>query len=344
MPRSRYPHPARIQSLLFDRDLFTVAKAKDWAHRHGFRYGQVEEGPTTIRLRQFDPSECAPGTFGTKPLREGVQAVFCGHRRNPPPLLVVYNPPARGGVQTMNITVHNPRYRRRNPEESRDIPALLLQRALSSRKRNDPDPDHHHRAMPPVVVVSPNPIRRRRRNEPDPNPRRRRNEPDPNPRRFRIRRRRNEPNPRRRNPLLPPAQEWIELASDGAAAVVGGFFAGKLSEMFLKEQEGNRWIAAVKRLLIGFIGMSVLRPVSSRFARMFAVGAAVSALQPIIVPYIQIGPFAPQPAPAPASTPPSTSTPPSSGTSGIYPVEQTVLPDLAGIYAADQINVTEPSF
>lgn len=320
MPRSKYPHPARIQSLLFDRDQFSVERAKDWAHRHGFRYGQVEVGPTTIRLRQFDPKECAPGTFGTRPLREGVQAVFCGHRRNPPPLLVVYNPKRDGG-ETMRVTVHNPR--RRNPESS--LPSLLLERALERRKRNEPD------RQPPVIVVSPNPprryFRRRRRNEPD---------PEPNPRRYRLRRRRNEPNPRRRNPLLPPAQEWIELASDGAAAVVGGFFAGKLSEMFLKEQEGNRWIAAIKRLLIGFLGMSVLRPISGRFARMFAVGAAVSALQPIIVPYIQIGPFAPQPQP-PAGSPPS-------GTSGIYPVEQTVLPDLAGIYAADQINVTEPSF
>jgi hypothetical protein len=108
--------------------------------------------------------------------------------------------------------------------------------------------------------------------------------------------------------------------------------------MFLKEQEGNRWIAAAKRLFVGFLGMSILRPISSRFARMFAVGAAVSALQPIIVPYIQIGPFAPQPAP-----------PSGGGTSGIYPVEQTVLPDLAGIYsvgsvAAPDINISEPSF
>jgi|GEM_PF-3550808 len=314
--RSRYKYPARIQSLLFDRDLFTVTSAKDWAHRHGFRYGDVEVGPTTIRLRQFHPDECAPNTFGTREIREGVQAVFCGQRRrNPPPLLVAYNPEHRGGG-SMQVTVHNPRRiyrRRRNP----DIPGLLLQRAL--RRKNDPDPDFR---TPPVVVVTPNPVHRR-------------NASNPNPRRLRWRRRRNEPNPRRRNPLLPPAQEWIELATDGAAGVIGGFFASKISEMFLKEQEGNRWVAAIKRLLIGFLGMSILRPVSSRFARMFAVGAAVSALQPIIVPYIQIGPFAQQPPPV---------SQPGGGTSGIYPVEQTTIPDLAGIYAADQINVSEPSF
>ncbi len=328
--RRQYRYPARIQSLLFDRDLFTEKSAKDWAHRHGFRYGTVEVGPTTIRLRQFPPEECAPGTFGTREIREGVKAVFCGHRRNPPPLLVAYNP-HRGG-DSMRVTVHNPR--RRNPERV-DVPALLIERAL--RRRNDPD-----RLTPPVVVVTPNPNPRRYRrrlNDPDPNPRRyrRRNDPDPNPR-LRYRRRRNEPNPRRRNPLLPPASEWVELATDGAAGVIGGFFAGKLSEMFLKEQEGNRWIAAMKRLFVGFLGMSILRPISSRFARMFAVGAAVSALQPIIVPYIQIGPFAPQPAP-----------PSGGGTSGIYPVEQTVLPDLAGIYsvgsvAAPDINISEPGF
>lgn len=106
---------------------------------------------------------------------------------------------------------------------------------------------------------------------------------------------------------------------------MGGFFASKLSEMFLKEMEGNRLVAAAKRLAIGFVGMTLLRPFG-RFARMFAVGAAVSALQPIIVPYIQIGPFAPK-----QEAPPS-------GTSGIYPFESTVLPSLSGIYPTEQVS------
>lgn len=288
MARSKYRHPARIQTLLFDRALFTEKAAKDWAHRHGFRYGDVDVTDNWIRLRQFPPERCAAGTFGQREIRQGVRAVFCG-AKNPPPLLLFENPKE----DMMRLQVHNPTHQR-GATSSRELPVIVVDRSTNPRFRR-----RHHR----------------RRRNPTIGPRRR------NPRLHR----------RRRNPLLPPVTEWVELATDGAGAVVGGFFASKISEMFLKEMEGNRFVAAAKRLAIGFLGMTLLRPFG-RFARMFAVGAAVSALQPIIVPYIQIGPFAPQPAP-----------PTEKGTSGIYPVEQTVLPGLSGIYPADAINMTEPT-
>jgi hypothetical protein len=293
--RSKYEYPARIQTLLFDRRLFSVREAKDWANRHGFRYGDVEETEKYIRLRQFDPSRCAPGTYGQREIKLGVRAVFCG-QKNPPPLLLLET--LANPEETMRIHVHNPR-RHAAPLVRRDVPVVVVDKTEEHPLHN-PRHRRHRRRNP------------RRRHNPYHNPRRR----------FHARR-------RRRNPLLPPASEWIELATDGAGAVIGGFFSSKISEMFLKEYEGNRIVAAIKRMAIGFLGMAVLRPFG-RFGRMFAVGAAVSALQPLIVPYIQIGPFAPggQPQQQPQ------------GTSGIYPFEQTVLPGLAGIYGSDTISAS----
>jgi hypothetical protein len=75
-----------VQSLVFDRSSFGVEHAKAWAKAHDFRYGDVDVQPTTIRLRQKDPSRFR--TFRTKGLTQGVQAVIARNparrRRNPP--------------------------------------------------------------------------------------------------------------------------------------------------------------------------------------------------------------------------------------------------------------------
>lgn len=71
-----------VQSLVFDRSSFDVEHAKAWAKAHDFRYGDVDVQPTTIRLRQKDPSRFR--TFRTKGLTQGVQAVIARNpRKNP---------------------------------------------------------------------------------------------------------------------------------------------------------------------------------------------------------------------------------------------------------------------
>lgn len=83
--RSAYPQDAstQIQSLQFDKDVFTVKEAKAWAKAHGFRYGKVDLGQGNwLRLRQADPEHFRPSTFRVIPLREGVQAVIAVPKRS----------------------------------------------------------------------------------------------------------------------------------------------------------------------------------------------------------------------------------------------------------------------
>lgn len=47
----------RVQSLLFDRGVFTPGQARSWAHAHGFKYGEMEipAAGKYIHLRQLPP-------------------------------------------------------------------------------------------------------------------------------------------------------------------------------------------------------------------------------------------------------------------------------------------------
>lgn len=53
----RTGHSMRVQSLLFDRHMYTPRQATSWAHAHGFKYGDVEipEAGRYIHLRQLPP-------------------------------------------------------------------------------------------------------------------------------------------------------------------------------------------------------------------------------------------------------------------------------------------------
>jgi hypothetical protein len=80
-----YPWDAstKVQSLQFDKDLFTVDEAKAWARHHHFHYGKVEVGQGNwLRLRQADPEHFRPSTFRVIPFREGVQAVIAVPKRS----------------------------------------------------------------------------------------------------------------------------------------------------------------------------------------------------------------------------------------------------------------------
>jgi hypothetical protein len=50
------PAGSEVQTLLFPRPKFSVAEAKDWARRHGMKFGDVDVKDKYIHLRQADPS------------------------------------------------------------------------------------------------------------------------------------------------------------------------------------------------------------------------------------------------------------------------------------------------
>lgn len=65
----------RVQSLLFDRDVFTKTDARKWVKSHGFVDLGVDEKPNTWRFRQHEPPEHERDSFRTIYFRPGVQAV-----------------------------------------------------------------------------------------------------------------------------------------------------------------------------------------------------------------------------------------------------------------------------
>lgn len=86
MPARRFPRSTEVQTVIFDKDVFSRADAKEWAHDHGFLAGKIDEKENTFRMRQQDPSAFTHGTFRTISLTEGVKAVVGMPRahRNPP--------------------------------------------------------------------------------------------------------------------------------------------------------------------------------------------------------------------------------------------------------------------
>ena len=75
-PAKRFPRSTVIQSLIFDKDYFTKSQAKRWAAQNEFVSTGVDTKENTYRLRQYDPSVFARGTFRTIKLSQGVQAVI----------------------------------------------------------------------------------------------------------------------------------------------------------------------------------------------------------------------------------------------------------------------------
>ena len=74
-PQKRWPRGSRIQTLIFDRDMFTPAQAKNWAVDNEFKTSKVDLQPNTIRLRQIAPSRFdSRYGFRTIQITDGVQA------------------------------------------------------------------------------------------------------------------------------------------------------------------------------------------------------------------------------------------------------------------------------
>ena len=68
-----------VQTLVFDKDLWSVAGAQSWASEHDFYSSPVDESEGSIRIRQFDPDKCSSDSFSTlrDDLPDGVALVTC---------------------------------------------------------------------------------------------------------------------------------------------------------------------------------------------------------------------------------------------------------------------------
>jgi len=65
---------SNVQSLIFDKDHFSVDSAKAWAAKHDFNHGKVDTKENTIRLRQKSPGKFK--RFATKTFGSGIKAVI----------------------------------------------------------------------------------------------------------------------------------------------------------------------------------------------------------------------------------------------------------------------------
>jgi predicted ABC-type ATPase len=70
-PVGRWHKPTKVQSVVFKKGQWTIEQAKDWLHKHGFKYGDVDEKPNEIRFRQFSPENFRKGHFRSMPFGKG---------------------------------------------------------------------------------------------------------------------------------------------------------------------------------------------------------------------------------------------------------------------------------
>jgi hypothetical protein len=70
------PVGTEVQTLIFDKDVFSEKEAKSWAKKHNMKYGYVDEKENTYRIRQEEPSEFKDESFRTINITEGVKAVI----------------------------------------------------------------------------------------------------------------------------------------------------------------------------------------------------------------------------------------------------------------------------
>lgn len=77
----RWPYATTVQSLLFDKDLYTEAGVKKWIAGHPkFHAPKVEEGSMVWRVRQHPPEAMTRGTFRTITFGKGIRAVIAVKR------------------------------------------------------------------------------------------------------------------------------------------------------------------------------------------------------------------------------------------------------------------------
>jgi len=63
-----------VQSVIFDKKLFTSEEAKKWLKKHGFKSGKIDKTEDKLRFRQKNPSQFK--RFRTKPADKGVKLII----------------------------------------------------------------------------------------------------------------------------------------------------------------------------------------------------------------------------------------------------------------------------
>jgi len=72
-----FSRPTEVQSILFDRETWTVSRAQEWLARHDRKIPKVDTTRDYLRFRQAPPSQFESGTFRTIPFgRKGIKAVI----------------------------------------------------------------------------------------------------------------------------------------------------------------------------------------------------------------------------------------------------------------------------
>jgi len=66
-----------IQSITFDKTVYSVDEAKVWLDEHDLDNANLDEAENEHRFRQFPPDDCKDNTFGVREVDEGINFVFC---------------------------------------------------------------------------------------------------------------------------------------------------------------------------------------------------------------------------------------------------------------------------
>jgi hypothetical protein len=65
---------SEVQSVLFDKDLFTRRSAISWLRKHGFKSSKVDETNRYYRFRQFTPNKNRRHRI--KEIDDGIKFIF----------------------------------------------------------------------------------------------------------------------------------------------------------------------------------------------------------------------------------------------------------------------------
>lgn len=80
VPVHRCPRSTKVQTLVFDRRYWTLAKAKAWARAHDYKVSKVDTTERHYRIRQLSPASYK--AVGQKPFKRGLTAVMGCPRRS----------------------------------------------------------------------------------------------------------------------------------------------------------------------------------------------------------------------------------------------------------------------
>jgi len=72
---------SEVQSILFDRRLFTTEQAVDWVMAHHFKVYKLDFTKKYIRFRQFPPNRNLY-RYRTKQIANGIKFIFAFPKRN----------------------------------------------------------------------------------------------------------------------------------------------------------------------------------------------------------------------------------------------------------------------